>query len=162
MLDTCTELTAELCKLPGGRGGKFKLPTLTELHEFLFSSPFHDAHNASADVEATARCFLELIRIKNFKKDQLQVQDDYFEKFIQNNPEKIEKAGIKHVNLKKKSEDLKDKLEKSKNELDIRYSEELKSTNLSDVDFTHLHNHSQFSMLQSTIKIKELVEKAHE
>ena len=162
VLDTCTELTAELCKLPGGRGGKFKLPTLTELHEFLFSSPFQDAHNASADVEATARCFLELIRIKNFKKDQLQVQDDYFEKFIQKNPEKIEKAGIKHVNLKKKSEDLKDKLEKSKNELDIRYSEELKSTNLSDVDFTHLHNHSQFSMLQSTIKIKELVEKAHE
>ena len=103
-----------------------------------------------------------MIRIKNFKKDQLQVQDDYFEKFIQNNPEKIEKAGIKHVNLKKKSEDLKDKLEKSKNELDIRHSEELKSTNLSDVDFTHLHNHSQFSMLQSTIKIKELVEKAHE
>ena len=63
---------------------------------------------------------------------------------------------------KKKSEDLKDKLEKSKNELDIRHSEELKSTNLSDVDFTHLHNHSQFSMLQSTVKIKELVEKAHE
>ena len=151
VLDTCTELTAELCKLPGGRGGKFKLPTLTELHEFLFSSPFQDAHNASADVEATARCFLELIRIKNFKKDQLQVQDDYFEKFIQNNPEKIEKAGIKHVNLKKKSEDLKDKLEKSKNELDIRYSEELKSTNLSDVDFTHLHNHSQFSMLQLSL-----------
>ena len=28
--------------------------------------------------------------------------------------EKIEKAGIKHVNLKKKSEDLKNKLEKSK------------------------------------------------
>ena len=34
VLDTCSEQTAELCKLPGGRGGKFKLPTLTELHEF--------------------------------------------------------------------------------------------------------------------------------
>ena len=32
ILDTCTESTAFLCKLPGGRGGKFKLPTLTELH----------------------------------------------------------------------------------------------------------------------------------
>ena len=73
ILDTCTELTAELCKITGGRGGKFKLPTLTELHECLFSSTFEEAHNASADVEATARFFLELIRIKNFKQDQLNV-----------------------------------------------------------------------------------------
>jgi NADPH2:quinone reductase len=28
VLDTCTEITANLLKLPGGRGGKFKLPTL--------------------------------------------------------------------------------------------------------------------------------------
>jgi len=31
VLDTCTEVTASLLKLPGGRGGRFKLPTLTEL-----------------------------------------------------------------------------------------------------------------------------------
>ncbi|MFQ3350119.1 MAG: DNA polymerase-3 subunit alpha, partial [Candidatus Arcticimaribacter sp.] len=29
VIDTCTEETATLCQLPGGRGGKFKLPTLT-------------------------------------------------------------------------------------------------------------------------------------
>ena len=62
VLDTCTEITATLCKLPGGRGGKFKLPTLTELHQFLFGVPFAEAHNATADVEATASCFFELIR----------------------------------------------------------------------------------------------------
>ena len=45
ILDTCTELTADLCKLAGGRGGKFKLPTLTELHEFLFESSFEEAKN---------------------------------------------------------------------------------------------------------------------
>ena len=39
VLDTCTEVTAELCKIPGGRGGKFKLPTLTELHNYLFNVP---------------------------------------------------------------------------------------------------------------------------
>ena len=33
ILDTCTEKTANLCKLLGGRGGRFKLPTLSELHE---------------------------------------------------------------------------------------------------------------------------------
>src|SRR5690606_27954256 len=49
VLDTCTEPTAELCKIPGGRGGKFKLPTLTELHEFLFDQKFVEAHNATAD-----------------------------------------------------------------------------------------------------------------
>ncbi|MEY3438806.1 MAG: putative polymerase alpha and epsilon subunit, partial [Bacteroidota bacterium] len=42
VLDTCTEVTASLCKLPGGRGGRFKLPTLTELHSFLFQVPFSE------------------------------------------------------------------------------------------------------------------------
>ena len=40
VLDTCTEKTASMCQIPGGRGGKFKLPTLTELHQFLFHKPF--------------------------------------------------------------------------------------------------------------------------
>src|SRR5690606_39531961 len=48
VLDTCTEHTARLCQIPGGRYGKFKLPTLTELHEFLFNQPFAEAHNATA------------------------------------------------------------------------------------------------------------------
>ena len=162
VLDTCTELTAELCKLPGGRGGKLKLPTLTELHEYLFGSAFQEAHNASADVEATARCFLELIRIKNFKKEQLGVQDEYFEKFIQNNPQKMVKAGIKHLNLKKKSEDIKKSIEKTNKESEIKKPEDFKETDLDKIDFTHLHNHSQFSMLQSTIKLNDLVEKTFE
>ena len=154
VLDTCTETTATLCKLPGGRGGKFKLPTLTELLEFLFSAPFQDAHNATADVEATARCFLELIRIKNFKKEELHAKDNYFERFSEHNPEIIKKIGLKHQNLKKKSEILKDDLSKSKN---TKTTDESKA-DLSALDFTHLHNHSQFSMLQSTIKIKDLVD----
>src|SRR5690606_31603041 len=74
VLDTCTEHTAELCQLPGGRYGKFKLPTLTELHQFLFNVPFAEAHNATADVEATTRCFLELIRLGEYTKEQLDVK----------------------------------------------------------------------------------------
>ena len=54
VLDTCTEQTAMMCQIPGGRGGKFKLPTLTELHQHLFGAPFNEAHNATADVEATS------------------------------------------------------------------------------------------------------------
>ena len=34
VLDTCTEETASLVKLAGGKGGKFKLPSLTELYSF--------------------------------------------------------------------------------------------------------------------------------
>ncbi len=158
VLDTCTELTADLCKLPGGRGGKFKLPTLTELHEFLFHASFNEAHNASADVEATARCFLELIRIKNFKKEQLQAQENYFVRFKANNPETTKKAGVKHVNLKKKSEVLRNELEKKEDHSKIKTSADFENFDLSELDFTHLHNHSQFSILQSTIKINELVD----
>jgi DNA polymerase-3 subunit alpha len=61
-IDTCTEETAQLCQLPGGRGGKFKLPTLSELYHFLFQESFEEAHNATADVEATSRALLELLR----------------------------------------------------------------------------------------------------
>ena len=48
VLDTCTEHTATLCQLPGGRGGKFKLPTLNELYRHVFGEHFKEAHNATA------------------------------------------------------------------------------------------------------------------
>ena len=60
ILDTCNEKTALLCQLPGGRGGKFKLPNLSELHSYLFGTDFEQAHNATADVEATSRCFFRV------------------------------------------------------------------------------------------------------
>ena len=161
ILDTCTESTAFLCKLPGGRGGKFKLPTLTELHEFLFSTPFSEAHNATADVEATSRCFLELIRLKDFKKEQLHADEEYFNKFSNHNKEIIQKIGLKHQNLKERSENLKKELTK---QVDIEQKIESKTVDidLSKCDFTHLHNHSQFSMLQSTISVKDLVDRTYD
>ena len=85
ILDTCYEKTASLCKIPGGRGGKYKFPTLTELHSFLFSKPFSEAHNATADVEATTRCFLELIRIKNYSLIELEQPEGYYEDFTKQN-----------------------------------------------------------------------------
>ena len=155
LLDTCSEQTAELCKLTGGRGGKFKLPTLTELHEFLFDEKFKDAHNASADVEATSRCLLELIRIENFKKDQIQLGENYFNEFKEVNSNPIKTFGVKHVNLKEKSE----KLKKSVIDSNLITSEvNIIDNDLDEYNFCHLHNHTQFSMLQSTIKIRDLVD----
>ncbi|MFV0564369.1 MAG: DNA polymerase III subunit alpha [Flavobacteriaceae bacterium] len=157
VLDTCTERTAEMCKIPGGRGGKFKLPTLTELHEFLFNAPFAEAHNATADVEATTRCFFELVRREEFTKEELDVQPDYFKQFSETNPQEIQLIGLKHINLKQESDKIRKRIEKQ--EGSNISSEEIKQniSSLADVDFVHLHNHSQFSILQSTISVPDLV-----
>ncbi|RLD28672.1 MAG: DNA polymerase III subunit alpha [Bacteroidetes bacterium] len=157
ILDTCTEHTASLCKLPGGRYGKFKLPTLTELHKYLFNKPFKEAHNATADVEATTRCFFELIRREEFTKEQLDVQPDYFKKFSDANPKEIQLIGLKHINLKQESEHINTRLQKEQiSEIsDDKINENI--SELADTNFVHLHNHSQFSILQSTISIKDLV-----
>ncbi|WP_298779990.1 DNA polymerase III subunit alpha [uncultured Polaribacter sp.] len=159
LLDTCTEKTALMCQLPGGRYGKFKLPTLTELHNHLFGIGFGEAHNATADVEATTRCFLELIRLQEFTKEQLDVDADYFKKFSEANPKPIQVIGLKHINLKKESDKIRKRLDKLKN------TENTKSTSaglaeLENVQFAHLHNHTQFSVLQSTMQIGNIVKAA--
>ena len=159
LLDTCTEKTAKMCQIPGGRGGKFKLPTLTELHNHLFGVGFGEAHNATADVEATTRCFLELIRLREFTKEELDVDADYFKNFSEANPKPIQVIGLKHINLKKESDKIRKRLEKLK---DVK---ETKSTSeglaeLKDVQFAHLHNHTQYSVLQSTMQIGNIVKAA--
>jgi len=161
VLDTCTETTAQLCQIPGGRGGKFKLPTLTELHEFLFNEAFGEAHNATADVEATTRCFLELVRRNIYTEKELDVQPDYFEKFSEENPKEIELIGLKHINLKRASEKIRKEIEAS-TQTETISSEEIKENiaTLEETAFSHLHNHSQFSILQSTSSTQDLVNAA--
>jgi len=158
VLDTMTEKTATLCQLKGGRGGKFKLPTLTELHTHLFGEGFGDAHNATADVEATTRCFLELIRIENYSQEELDCDDDYIHNFLDKNPEQIQVIGLTHLNLKEESAKIKKRLasKTQKKEIDVDGNIEL----LKNAKFSHLHNHSQFTILQSTITIKDLVKNA--
>ncbi|HEX9981283.1 MAG TPA: DNA polymerase III subunit alpha [Flavobacterium sp.] len=158
VLDTCTECTASLIKLPGGRGGKFKLPTLTELHQFLFNIPFAEAHNATADVEATTRCFLELIRREAFTKEELDVTPDYFDRYRQHNPAEIQLIGLKHINLRAASDEIRKKLQKAQET--ERKSQAVDHNILVDADFVHLHNHTQFSVLQSTISVGDLVKAA--
>lgn len=50
--------TTEYCAIPGPRG--YKWPKLVELHQKLFNADFDAAHNAAADVAATAKCFWQL------------------------------------------------------------------------------------------------------
>ena len=155
VLDTCTECTADLLKLPGGRGGKFKLPTLTELHQYLFGQPFAEAHNASADVEATARCFLELLRRQAFTQEELDVPAGYYDRYNRENPAPIQLLGLKHINLRAESEALRKILKPDTVQPDAHYE-----VSLDGAPFAHLHNHTQFSVLQSTISVPDLVKAA--
>jgi len=55
----CTmERTTNFCKISGPYG--YKWPKLSELYYKLFHEHFDDAHDAAADIEATAKCFWEL------------------------------------------------------------------------------------------------------
>ena len=156
VLDTCTEVTASMLQLPGGRGGKFKLPTLTELHQYLFNKPFSEAHNATADVEATTRCFLELIRRQVFTKEELDVPAGYFEDFKNKNGHEIQLIGLKHINLKAASEKIRAQFQPKEAPISKVSLDESKKI-LVGADFVHLHNHTQFSVLQSTISVAALV-----
>lgn len=62
----CTmERTVEFCKLPGAYG--YKYPKLSELYQILFHSTFVEAHDASADIKATFKCFFELLKRQTIK-----------------------------------------------------------------------------------------------
>ena len=55
----CTmKLATDYCKIPGMYG--YKWPSLSELHIKLFNEDFEEAHDASADISATARCFWKM------------------------------------------------------------------------------------------------------
>ena len=152
VIDTCTEETAQLCQLPGGRGGKFKLPTLSELYRFLFQESFMEAHNATADVEATSRAFLELLRQDKIHPKAFDNQAVQTAK-LKEVTSPFDLIGLTHQNLKEASLKFKEK---------ARPESPTASTSfdplVADAPFVHLHNHSQFSVLQATSRISQLVE----
>lgn len=63
----CTmESSTNYCAINGPYGNKW--PKLSELHYKLFRTGFDEAHNAAVDINATAKCFWELIRLGIIKK----------------------------------------------------------------------------------------------
>ena len=161
ILDTCTEVTAQLCQIPGGRGGRYKLPTLTELYEFLFESDFDQAHNATADVVATARCFFELVRRKYFAEELTQLNSEFFDQFLLKNTELIQPIKFEHRNLKEASKALRQEISTQAGAVKIPHSESDLAV-LADQPFVHCHAHSQFSILQSTASTQDLIRAAAE
>ncbi len=148
----CTkEESTEFCAIM--KNGKPKWPTLTELHTKLFGVPFIEAHNAAADVEATTRCFLELVRVGGISPQRLQWNQADLQEFKKNNPNVIELAGVAYESFKT-------------NEFkDISVEDEVRKQTVSSkkggiVPFVHLHVHTQYSILDGAATTMQLAEKA--
>jgi DNA polymerase III epsilon subunit-like protein len=52
----------KFCNLKN-KANRPKWPKLIELHDILFDETFDDAHDAFADITATARCYFELVKL---------------------------------------------------------------------------------------------------
>ncbi len=153
VLDTMTPQTAALVGIPGRSG--FKSAKLGELHAKLFGQEFAEAHNATADVEATARCFWELVRIRHWQPAQLGLQPDQLESFIAAHPHLVSPIGLTHRNLKAASAALKARVSAPAAPTEAPVA----AVAGQDTPFFHLHVHSQFSVLQATTKVPELIKR---
>ncbi len=137
----CTKLqTVDFVALPGGKGGKFKWATLTELYFKLFNTTFADAHDAAYDVSATAKCFFGLLQQKVAKP----LDETPPEKIIYEAP-KLDEANFANILARQKKKEKVSKV--SEGEV---------------LPFVHLHLHSAYSILQSTASVKNIIKKAKE
>ncbi|MFW5851596.1 MAG: DNA polymerase III subunit alpha [Bacteroidota bacterium] len=150
------DAATDFCQLPGGRYGQFKWPKLHELHTKLFEEDFIEAHNASGDVNATARCFFELIRIGVITKETLNTDSSFITKFTKANPEKIQAAEI----IIESNFDINDTDEPIIEE--TIPEEHTETENVSVDSYVHLHVHTQYSILDGAAAISDIVTKASE
>lgn len=149
-IDTKNDQTTEFCAIPGGRGGKFKWPTLTELYTKLFNDTFEEAHNAAFDVLATGKVFFEIIKrgITKVADVAADLQSINYQA-----PDLTELYKHEQAWKERKSQ----KAEGRSQKLNVNQKPEIGNLN-----FSHLHNHTQFSVLQSTSDVADLVKKAAE
>ncbi|MDZ7774594.1 MAG: DNA polymerase III subunit alpha [Bacteroidales bacterium] len=140
--------------LPGGKGGGYKRPNLTELHQKLFGETFDEAHNATADVEATARCFLELVRPRSSiaSTDAIRFSPEQVRNFLENNPDTVQPAG---VSVKARS-----KGATGQPGVAEQVATDSGQGAAAGIPYSHLHVHTQYSILDGAAKIKSLARKA--
>lgn len=139
-----TEFGKEVTKLQGGRGGQFKYPKLDELYTHLFQENFMEAHNAAADVNATARCFFELMRIEAIPLENLQLDTLQFQNFLQKFPSTV---GTFDIKIRRQVAALNDHTKATGGNW----------KNIELGSYFHFHNHTVYSRLQSTTHFSELI-----
>lgn len=145
-LDT-KDISTDFCAISGGKGGKFKWPTLTELHHKLFGIGFEDAHDAAYDVAATAKCFFGLI-----KRKVLAPEPGVNPEEVQYEAPKLDAANFVHV---------KDTQKAAAREV-IQQAKGADIADMAGIPFSHLHVHTQYSILQATSEVPALIKRAKE
>ncbi|WP_185848985.1 DNA polymerase III subunit alpha [Blattabacterium cuenoti] len=156
ILDT-KEISTPYCKLSGS-GKKLKWPTLSELYQKLFEEKIPNLHNASNDVKATARSFLELLRIGIISHKDVGVDKDTILKFRNKYSKKISSSVV--FFKKDHSDSYLEKEKVEKKEKILFNNNEILKEKLDKKKYSHIHNHTYFSILYSTINIQSLVERA--
>lgn len=138
----------DYCKLGGGKNGRYKSPKLEELYEKLYGEKFDEAHNAAADVNATAQVFFEMMRIGIIPAESLKITEEQLKSYQDHHPLPIKpfaiiiRRQVEAFNKKKKVVDFGDT-----DEVEIG-------------DYFNFHNHSIYSSLQSTTSLSDLIDKA--
>ena len=142
-LDT-KELSTDFCALPGGKGGKFKWPSLSELHLKLFGTKFDEAHDAAYDIDATAKCFFALCA------HNLVPLPDTQQNLTSINYERPDLASSNFAHGKSVEES-------QPNGAD--HVDASAALNPAAKSFVHLHVHSQYSVaiMQSTAEVASIV-----
>jgi len=146
------EETKDFCALPGGKGGAYKWPTLSELHHKLFGTDFSSAHNAAADVDATARCFFEALRVGAMSPKLLEGRLEELEalrrKFA---------SGVPALDIV--PDPWGEWIDESAPEAE---SGEASGSGPDPTLYVPLHVHSQFSVQEAVGDVRKLIQKASE
>ncbi len=146
VIDTKNDDVTEFCAIPGGRGGKYKWPKLEELYVKLFNQGFEAAHNAAFDVQATAKAFFELLKRSILKVSELPNSELQTINYVSPDLSELLSSEKKLKNQEAKTKDVKE-----------TSTAEVQTSN---IKFTHLHNHTQYSVLQATSDIDDMVKRA--
>lgn len=147
-VDTCTSKEViEFCQLPGGKGGGLKQPKLEELYEKLVGEKFQLAHNAAFDVQANAFAFFQLLKKQIIRIPEIKIDIDSIQYEA---PDLSELYNNEKSFHQKKSSDT------------INSENSPSATTNIPFHFSYLHNHTTYSIGNSSTKIKQLIQKAAE
>lgn len=144
------QLGTDFCKLGGGKSGRYKSPKLEELYEKLYAEKFDEAHNAAADVNATAQVFFEMVRIGVVPPETIQLEAVELQTFITKHPQPIAPFPII---IRRQVAESKERRKK------VAFG------NIEDIEigsYFSFHNHSIYSSLQASSHLQDLIRKALE
>ena len=135
--------------IPQGNSGRLKPPKLEEIYEKLYGFKFDEAHNAAADVNATAQVFFEMLRIGVINASDLNLPEAQIQNFRNTHPDPIKPYAIVIRNQVGQFN--------KKKQTDVGSAEDIEIG-----DYFNFHNHTIYSSLQASSNLGDLVNKALE